>query len=73
MVNAQLMRGNYDENNLTDLVFHARYPERRGRRLSKSEPNFHKLAREWRNIREKIVWAEMCAVSECIFIEGKAP
>jgi D-alanyl-D-alanine dipeptidase len=40
------------ESRLTDLVFHARHPERQGRRLDPSE---RPLVREWHQIRADIV------------------
>lgn len=45
-------RGLRDVNRLTDLVFHARHPERRGQSIRPTEPA---LVREWRDIRERLV------------------
>ena len=41
-----------DEQQLTDLIFYARHPERRGRRLMQGEANFARLSREWQQIRD---------------------
>jgi hypothetical protein len=41
-----------DEQQLTDLIFYARHPERHGRRLMQGEPNFARLSREWQQIRD---------------------
>jgi Putative peptidoglycan binding domain len=55
MVHAAIRRGVTDENGLTDLVFFHRYPSRNGRRLSRDEPNFGPLSREWLGIRDTLV------------------
>ncbi len=47
--------GHRDENKLTNLVFFARHPERQGRGLQRTEPNFEKLSREWLAIRDQLV------------------
>lgn len=47
--------GQRDENQLTNMVFFARHPERNGRSLSATEPNFQQLSREWLDIRDRIV------------------
>jgi hypothetical protein len=47
--------GLWNEQQLTDLVFYARHPERRGRRLGQSEPDFARLSREWLQIRDILV------------------
>jgi hypothetical protein len=44
--------GRREENWLTDVVFHARHPARRGRAI---QPGEHALAREWTVIRTSIV------------------
>jgi len=44
-----------DERQLTDLIFYARHPERQGRRLAQSEPNFDRLSREWMQVRDLLV------------------
>lgn len=51
-VDLAIRQGNTNENSLTDLVFHARHPERGGRALAASETT---LVREWRDIRDHIV------------------
>jgi hypothetical protein len=44
-----------DENRLTDLVFFAHHPERKGRLLSKTERRFRALSREWLGFRNRLV------------------
>lgn len=44
-----------DENRLSNLVFHARHPERGGRPIQKSEPGFKTLSHEWLDIRDRLV------------------
>jgi Penicillin-insensitive murein endopeptidase len=50
-----LAAGVRDENNLTSMIFFARHPKRRGRKIEKSEPDFEQLSREWLDIRQRIV------------------
>ncbi|MBI4491093.1 MAG: M15 family metallopeptidase [Deltaproteobacteria bacterium] len=45
-------RGIRDENHLTNIVFHARHPERRGQPLRQDE---QPLVREWLDIRDRVV------------------
>ena len=47
--------GYRDEAALTNLVFSARHPERRGRKLAKGEPRLRELSNEWLNIRDRLV------------------
>ena len=47
--------GHRDENQLTDLVFFARHPERSGRLIVKDEPDFKSLSREWQDIRDQLI------------------
>lgn len=54
-VQGAMRRGERDENKLTSLIFYARYPERGGRRLERGEPNFDQLAKEWLDIRDRLV------------------
>ncbi len=44
-----------DENQLSNLIFFARHPERMGRALATGEPNFGDLSREWIQIRNTLV------------------
>lgn len=44
-----------DENELTNLLFFVRHPERWGRKLQKGEPNFKALSQEWLDIRNRLV------------------
>jgi hypothetical protein len=55
MVRKAILAGNRDEGQLANLVFFARHPERQGRKLNKSEPNFQQLSREWLEIRDYLV------------------
>lgn len=55
LVQQAIDRGTRDPNQLTNLVFFARHPERRGRSLQRSEPDFQRLAAEWTQIRNRIV------------------
>lgn len=47
--------GYRSENQLTDLVFYSRHPERFGAALSKSEPGYSRLVSEWVTIRDSVV------------------
>jgi len=47
-----IQQGNRDENQLTDMIFNARHPERHGRRLQPSE---QRLVQEWLKIRDSLV------------------
>jgi Uncharacterized protein conserved in bacteria (DUF2272) len=47
--------GYRNENELTDLVFFVRHPERNGRALSRNEPNYRELSAEWVAIRNSLV------------------
>lgn len=55
LVRRAITKGTTNENELTDLVFFRRHPERNGRTISRSEPNFQALADEWLQIRDVIV------------------
>jgi Penicillin-insensitive murein endopeptidase/Putative peptidoglycan binding domain len=45
----------HDENTLTNLVFFARHPERKGKKLEKGEPRFKEFSQEWLDIRDRLV------------------
>jgi hypothetical protein len=47
-----VQQGSRDENQLTDMIFNARHPERHGRRLQPSEQG---LVQEWLKIRDSLV------------------
>jgi hypothetical protein len=47
MIQDAIGRGLRDEKALTDLIFFARHPERRGRKLRKGETDFNRLSEEW--------------------------
>jgi hypothetical protein len=50
-----ITQGIRDENQLTNLIFFARHPDRQGRRLTQTDPQFKQLAQEWLQIRESVV------------------
>jgi N-acetyl-anhydromuramyl-L-alanine amidase AmpD len=50
-----IMRGERDVNTLTNMIFFARHPERQGRKISRGEPGYEGLAREWLDIRDRLV------------------
>lgn len=47
--------GRTDENDLTDLVFSQRYPERGGRPVARGEPGYQELRQAWLDMREVLV------------------
>ena len=55
MVRSAVRSGTTDEDSLTDLVFFQRHPERNGRAISRSEPDFQRLSQEWLSIRDTLV------------------
>ncbi|MGB5710666.1 MAG: hypothetical protein WBM44_07120, partial [Waterburya sp.] len=59
--------GNRDENSLTDMIFHARYPERKGRKLKRRE---RKLIKEWLKIRNTLVRKQLALPSPPIAQRG---
>jgi Putative peptidoglycan binding domain len=48
-------KGVRNGNELSDLIFFGRHPERSGRGISSGEPNFTELSREWLDIHDRIV------------------
>jgi Domain of unknown function (DUF1906)/Putative peptidoglycan binding domain len=58
VVRTAIQRGVRDENRLTDMIFSARHPERRGRRLQAQE---QALVREWMEIRDRLVRPQLQA------------
>lgn len=48
-------QGIRDVNRLTNLLFFAKHPERKGRNLSRREQDFSRLSEEWVNIRDRLV------------------
>jgi len=54
-VQISIARGERSVNELTNMVFFARHPERKGRKLVRSERDFKRLAREWLDIRDRLV------------------
>lgn len=55
VVRSAIASGRTDENTLTDLVFHRRYPGRNGRPISRGEPDVARLSQEWIGIRDLLV------------------
>ena len=51
-VRLAIARGIRDENKLTNLIFFARHPELKGRKIRRGE---RELAREWLAIRDRLV------------------
>lgn len=43
--------GIIDSGELADILFYLHHPERKGRPISKSEPNYPQLVKEWKNFR----------------------
>jgi hypothetical protein len=54
-VKLAIRNGIRSENELSDLVFFSRHPERNGRYISSTEPGYSTLSREWLDIRDRIV------------------
>jgi hypothetical protein len=55
VVKRALASGQRDEDKLSNLVFFARHPERTARPITRGEPNFEALRREWLEIRDRLV------------------
>lgn len=51
-IQSAIQRGERDENRLTDVIFVARHPERRGQHLQQQD---QPLIREWLDIRDRLV------------------
>ncbi|MGH9194198.1 MAG: penicillin-insensitive murein endopeptidase [Acidimicrobiia bacterium] len=49
-----VLSGDRDPNRLTNLIFFARHPHLKGRKLASTEPNFKQLSQEWLDIRDRI-------------------
>ncbi len=62
--------GNRDENALTDLEFHARHPERGGKRIEAGEKA---LAKEWLSLRDDVVRPALRAADAAARAAGVAP
>jgi hypothetical protein len=58
-----LSDGIRDVNDLTNLVFFTRHPERQGRKIIRGEPEFEQLSREWLDIRDTVVRPALQALS----------
>jgi hypothetical protein len=50
-----VMSGNRDVNKLTNMIFFARNPKLKGRKLAPADPNFKQFSREWLDIRDRTV------------------
>ncbi|HEU4479079.1 MAG TPA: peptidoglycan-binding domain-containing protein, partial [Pyrinomonadaceae bacterium] len=57
-----IVYGFRNESQLTDLVFHARHPERLGRGITASEANHRNLVNEWISIRDTAVRPALRAI-----------
>lgn len=55
MLRSAVRSGMTDENQLANLVFFRRHPERNGLLISRDEPNFPQLSQEWLHIRDTLV------------------
>lgn len=55
LVRSSIAAGRTGVNELTDIVFFRRHPERGGRLISRSEPDFARLSQEWLTIRDTVV------------------
>lgn len=55
MLRSAIRTGMTNENQLADLIFFRRHPERNGRLISRTEPNFQQLSQEWLHIRDTLV------------------
>lgn len=58
--------GQRDENQLTNMLFFARHPERNGRALDRNDPNFQQLSQEWLQIRDQLVRPALTAPRESL-------
>jgi len=54
-VKLAMARGIRSGNELSDLIFFGRHPERSGQSISSTEPNFTQLSREWLDIHDRVV------------------
>jgi hypothetical protein len=55
LVRSAIAAGRTDENTLCDMIFFKRHPERNGRLISRSEPDYGRLSSEWLTIRDALV------------------
>jgi Penicillin-insensitive murein endopeptidase len=67
---AAIAQGQRDISRLTDIVFFARHPERRGRRLHQRE---RPLIREWTQIRDQIIRPMLRSSAGGVGTRGTAP
>jgi hypothetical protein len=58
-----LQQGIRGENELTNVIFFARHPERNGRKLMRGEPQFETLSKAWLDIRDRLVKPALRAFS----------
>jgi hypothetical protein len=70
-----VMSGNRDANGLTNLLFFARHPELKGRKLLPADPNFKQLSREWVGLRDRLVrpFLEKRKASQPVDPKGSIP
>ena len=62
-VRLAIRSGIRSENELSDIVFFSRHPERKGRYITSGEPSYSALSREWLDIRDRIVRPALAAPS----------
>jgi Domain of unknown function (DUF1906) len=62
-----VQEGNRDENQLTDMIFNARHPERHGRRL---QPGEQQLVQEWLRIRDSLVRPALASTTSGVEADG---
>ncbi len=58
-IRSAIRLGDARENHLTDLIFFSRHPERRGRYISRDEPEYAQASQEWLAIRNEQVRTEL--------------
>lgn len=66
VVRQAILAGNRDENQLTNVIFFARHPERQGRRIEKTEPNYQQLRQEWLDIRDRLIRPALRSLSPSV-------
>lgn len=69
-VTTAVLGGDRDENRLSNLIFHSRHPERQGRSIARGDTGG---AREWLDIRDRIVRPMLRALAQAPAAGGRAP
>lgn len=73
LVRSSIAAGRTNVNELTDIVFFRRHPERGGRLISRSETDFARLSKEWLTIRDTLVVPILTAPSGPVRWRPPAP